>query len=217
MSFTQQFGGQVAGGGVVSSTPAVTIAPGSFLFVWAKVNTWSPGVATLTDTLGGQNWINILNNFRTNHNSADGVSVWYALNAKGGTGAVTFTSPGSSFPTVFGLNYSDRIAGLDNNSPIAIGHSAALNSGNVTLSSPNDLLIEYTNVNQGVPATTTMTDGAVFRTGSNGPFASLWDRTAGAPGTYAATATGGGIYDWQCALFAFRLGGGRRMLTGFGR
>ncbi len=127
--------------------------------------------------------------------------IFYATNIAGGTDTVTaaFRTPVTSF----GVLYVHEYAGISSVNPVdattsASGSSAALNSGTATTTSANDLIF-----GAGVSdnAVTAAGSGFVSRDQAYGNITE--DRSAGAIGSYAASATHNGK-QWCMQMVAFR-------------
>jgi len=137
-------------------------------------------------------------------------SIYYAKNIAGaGAGGNTVTvkfSTVASYPDVRILEYS----GLDANNPLdvatgAVGNSATSDSGGVTTTNANDLLVGANTVFSSTGGTGTGYTRRII-TSPDGDLAE--DEVVAATGTYHATATLTRADAWVMQVVAFKAGGG---------
>jgi hypothetical protein len=167
----------------------------------------NPGSVYLTDSQG-----NVYAKPRnpTSWGSGNNAEVLYASNIAGGADTITatFQSPVSAF----GVLYVHEFAGINTANPVDVsaassGNSATLNSGFATTTAAGDLIF-----GAGVSDNVVSTVGPGFSV-LDVDFGNITEsKIAGAPGSYAATATHIGS-SWAMEMVAFRAGSGTPVTT----
>jgi hypothetical protein len=129
--------------------------------------------------------------------------LWYAYNITGGAGAITVKAKLSGNPTSFSQVYISEYSGILSvadpldQSAVAIGNSAAVSSGNKTITYNNELIYGAS-----IGASGALTKGAGFnlRSGANSNI--IEDKNAATIGAYnAAFTSAGGNWVAQVATF----------------
>jgi chitodextrinase len=166
---------------------------------------WSDSVSTvqsITDSQGN-NYVAAVGPTSSTGNAS--LSIYYAKNiaaAAANANTVTVTFSGTvSYPEVRVLEYS----GLDPNNPFDVGIGAsgtgtAQNSGSVTTTNANDLLVAFNYLDDSTTASGT---GYTQRLITNGGDL-VEDQIVTSTGSYSATSTQGGADWWVMQLAAFR-------------
>jgi len=191
------------------TTTATTIAKvfaapstsGNLIVVHLDWDNQSRSVNTVTDNKGNT-YARI--NGPTNWNGASyRAELWYAYNITGGGGAIKVTAQLSGAPTSFSQIYISEYSGiatitpLDQNS-VAIGNSAAANSGATTTVAANELVYGAS-----IGASGTITTGAGFTNRSTANSNIIEDRKAVSAGSYSAGFTSAGG-NWIAQMATFR-------------
>jgi DNA-binding protein YbaB len=158
-------------------------------------------IQSVTDTKG--NVYAVAASSRTS--GSHSLAIYYAKNiiaAAAGANTVTVTFNGSTtFPDIRILEYS----GVDTTNPLDVsvgagGNSTALNSGSVTTTNANDLLVAANEIAH----TTNGTDSNFTQRLQTDNQNIIEDRIVTATGSYSATATQQAAGDWVMEMVAFK-------------
>jgi hypothetical protein len=135
-------------------------------------------------------------------------ALFYAFNCKSGANTITLTMGNFDFWNLFIAEYSGVQSSsdpLDKNAN-ANGNSASMNSGNITTTGSNDLIIDVMQAQQNSVA---LTDGSTVRETASFSSWVLSDQDQSGAGTTAATATcNSGLWIAQIVSFLASSGGG---------
>jgi hypothetical protein len=167
---------------------------------------------TVADTQGNVwNWVG----WTRMPSGARSMTLFYAYNCVGGADTITVTSNGADNFDLIAVEYANLQTVVDplDVTSTALGNSASMNSGNVTTTAAEDLLVDVLNAsNNGIA----VTDGSTVR--FNAGFGSwvVSDQDIAVPSTVAATATcNAGGWGAQVAAFLAFLAGTVATSPGF--
>jgi hypothetical protein len=195
--FVQANTGDAApGSSTVSVSLSSPLAAGDLLVVYVL---WDSGTATVSDTLGDTFAAPMgPTSWRSGARLAEG---FYASGT--GAGADTVSVALSSPVSTHGIVYAAEYAGIVASAPLdgtaaAVGSGAEMNSGDVTTTNADDLLVGL-----GVSSDTVTSPGPGFTTRAITFGNIVEDETVSTTGAYAATATQNSSA-WEMQLMAFQ-------------
>jgi hypothetical protein len=169
---------------------------GNTLVVFGRF-TGGSGAPTIKDT-NGNTWIQLF----SNTNGSDTNVIWYAYNVSGATNTnyVTVSQPTQNTLQLAIAEYSGitTVSPLDQSTDTT-GTSTSANSGNVTTTQANELLIGFIDNATANGLTVTPTGGYTARQTVNGNLV-IMDQTVATTGSYAATATLSSSVAWFAAI-----------------
>jgi hypothetical protein len=185
----------------IAKTFAASSTSGNLIVVHLDWDNQSRSINTVTDNKGNT-YARI--NGPTNWNGASyRAELWYAYNITGGGGAITVTAQLSGAPTSFSQIYISEYSGIATISPldqnsVAIGNSAAVNSGAKTTTAANELVYGAS-----IGASGTLTTGAGFTNRSTANSNIIEDKNAASAGSYSAGFTSASG-NWIAQMATFR-------------
>lgn len=202
---TQATSGGTQNGSINAAYPSNNTA-GNLLICKVRIFDSNPGILPNTVTDSQTNtWVKAFDYLNSTPGGFGTIALWYVENCKAGANTVTMTTSGAHFNRFEMAEYS----GIALTSSLetfthAAGTGTAVNSGNITTTHANDLLIGSSEHDNGGPFVNTANAPWILRAQTDANQDLLCDQIVSVTGTYNFTSTFNSTASWSALIAAFQ-------------